>query len=112
MSHTKLAKNNFLKVNIGTAAHINLVVVYNRRESPGRINGAIVSVINGKKKHKCGTINYNKWQLAYYFSCDGAKGNIVEVLLPTKGYLHIAEVEVYGKLYCLTQLTVDPLLYN
>ena len=85
-------------MNIGTAAHINLVVVYNTRggQKPSRIEGAVVWVENGKKKHKCGTINYNAYHFVYYIACDGAKGTVVKIEQPRKDYLHVAEVEVYG----------------
>ena len=94
--HTKIAPNNWLRINVGAVTHINLVVVYNRQEHAQRINGAVVSVINGKKKTKCGTILYNKYHWVYYVPCNGASGNVVEVLQPRRDYLQLAEVEVFG----------------
>ena len=94
--HTQNAANNWLRIDVGAVSHINLVVVYNRAEAAERINGAVVSVINGKKKTKCGTISYNKYHYVYYIACDGAAGNVVEVLQPRKDYLQISEVEVFG----------------
>ena len=94
--HTNNAPNNWLKIDVGASTHINLVVVYNRAESAERIDGLVISVINGKTKTKCGTISYNKYHLAYYISCNGATGNVVELLQPRKDFLQIAEVEVFG----------------
>lgn len=94
--HTGLAAGNWLRINVGATTYINLVVVYNRAEAPQRINGAVVSVINGKKKTKCGTILYNKYHFVYYVPCNGATGNTVEVMQPRKDYLQISEVEVFG----------------
>ena len=94
--HTKLAANNWLRVNVGASTYINLVVVYNRAEAAQRINGIVVSVMNGKKKTKCGTISYNKYHYVYYIACNGATGNVVELLQPRKDYLQISEVEVFG----------------
>ena len=45
VTSTRTNKNNWWKVDLGSTYYINLVVVYNRHESPQYINGARVSEI-------------------------------------------------------------------
>ena len=42
VTHTAKAKNNWWRVNLYKDYHINMVVIYNRREAPERINNAEV----------------------------------------------------------------------
>ena len=91
VTHSGKPNNNWWQVNLYQDYRINLVIVYNRREAPNRINGA--EVYAGKQK--CGTIFYNPKKAFYIIRCDGRTGDYVRIV-NKKNWLHMAEVQVYG----------------
>ena len=47
--------------------------------------------------HKCGTIHYDPKKFFYVISCDGHQAGSIKVV-QKNNWLHMAEVQVYGKL--------------
>lgn len=91
--HTQKKGPQWLKVDLGGAFSINVVVVYNRVDSgQEEINGAVVYA--GHKK--CGKITYMRGHSTYVIPCQGASASYV-MIKTVNHYIQLAEVQVYGK---------------
>ena len=91
VTHSGKPNNNWWQVELYQDYRINLVIVYNRREAPNRIDGT--EVYAGKQK--CGTIFYNPKKTHYMIRCDGRTGDHVRIV-NKKHWLQLAEVQVFG----------------
>jgi len=91
ITHTLSNSEAWWKLTFDYVRHIGYIVIYNRLDSEGRLDGAEVyvgNVIVGKIKVVTGT-------KAYTFKNINKESDTITIKQPTN-YLNIAEVEVYG----------------
>lgn len=93
-SSTNADKGSWWKVDLGTEFYINMVVVYNR------VDKCCTKTLNGAQvfadKTNCGTIKVVDGQSMYPMTCNGVKARYVMVKHTGKQYLQLAEVQVFG----------------
>ena len=90
-THTQNENRPWWQVDLGKQTEVQKVVVWNRVDCcQNRLNNFDVVLDSSK----CGSVGAA--QRKNTVSCSGKKGQKVKVQLQGKGYLTLAEVEVYG----------------
>ncbi|NP_001297821.1 fucolectin isoform X1 [Esox lucius] len=102
-SHTRQQTNSWWRVDLLQSHHINSVVITNRGDCcETRIYGAEIRIgdsldNNGINNPRCAVISSISAGGTSTFRCNDMVGRYVTVVIPRNEYLHLCEVEVYGR---------------
>ncbi|XP_048754659.2 uncharacterized protein LOC125665814 [Ostrea edulis] len=96
--HTKSQTTPWYRIDLGKSYNIDEVVIYNRKAAGSRFRNAVISVGESLSTlKKCGTFKGpGKDGQRISIKCPGMKGRYLQVHVSGRGFLHLAEVQVFG----------------